>query len=102
MGLRVFWTETARNQLEDIFDYYQNKAGTAVAKKLVKQIIDRTIQLENNPQSGQKESYLTDRKFEYRFLVQGNYKIIYRIDGSYIRIAMVFDSRQNPDKLKSI
>lgn len=102
MVLKVFWTETARLQLEDIFDYYNSRVGLQMAKKIVKQIIDRTIQLEKNPRSGQKEPYLDDRKFEYRYLVQGNYKIIYRIEGNYIRIAMVFDSRQNPEKLQSI
>ena len=45
MELRVFWTDTARFQLEDIFDYYKNAASLKVARKLVKQIIDRTIQL---------------------------------------------------------
>lgn len=100
MELRVFWTETARLQLEDIFEYYNSRAGLSTARNLVKQIIDRTIQLERNPHSGQIEPLLSDRKFEYRYLVQGNYKIIYRIEGNYIRIAMVFDTRQNPEKLK--
>jgi toxin ParE1/3/4 len=45
---------------------------------------------------------LSERKFEYRYLVQGNYKIIYRIEGNYIRIAVVFDTRQNPEKLKNM
>jgi len=43
MELRVFWTDTARFQLEDIFNYYKDKANIRVARKLVKQIIDRTI-----------------------------------------------------------
>jgi toxin ParE1/3/4 len=102
MELRVFWTQTARLQLEDIFDFYNNRAGLSTAKKIVKQIVGRTIQLEDNPLSGPKEPLLSERKFEYRYLVQGNYKIIYRIEGDYIRIAMVFDTRQNPEKMKNI
>ena len=50
MELRVFWTNTAIFQLEDIFDYY---------------------------------------------------KIIYWIEDNYIKIATVFDSRQNPEKMKN-
>ena len=102
MELRVFWTDTARFQLEDIFDYYKNAASLKVARKLVKQIIDRTIQLEQKPISGPKEPLLTDRKFEYRYLVEGNYKIIYWIENNYIKIATVFDCRQNPEKMKNI
>ena len=52
MELRVFWTDTARFQLEDIFLYYKDKANLRVTRKLVKGIIDRTIQLEKNPNSG--------------------------------------------------
>ena len=80
MELRVFWTDTARFQLEEIFIYYKDRASVAVAQKIVKRIIDRTLQLERNPQSAPKEPLLSDRKFEYRFLVEGNYKIIYSID----------------------
>jgi toxin ParE1/3/4 len=102
MELRVFWTNTARFQLEDIFNYYKFKASIRVARKLVKQIIERTIQLEKNPESGPKEPLLTDRKFEYRYLVEGNYKIIYWIEDNYIKVATVFDCRQNPEKIKNL
>ena len=102
MELKVFWTNTARFQLEDIFNYYKFKASIRVARKLVKQIIERTIQLEKNPESGPKEPLLTDRKFEYRYLVEGNYKIIYWIEDNYIKVATVFDCRQNPEKIKNL
>ena len=102
MELRVFWTDTARFQLEDIFNYYKDTASLKVARKLVKQIIERTIQLEKNPNSGSKEPLLSDRKFEYRYLVEGNYKIIYWKKDKYIKIATVFDCRQSPEKIKKI
>lgn len=102
MGLRVFWTDTAKYQLEDIFDYYKLKASIKVAKKLVGEIVDKTLTLEKNPTVGQKEELLTKRKNEYRYLVEGNYKIIYWIEENYVKIASVFDCRQNPKKIKSI
>ena len=102
MELRVFWTDTARFQLEDLFNYYKDKASLKVARKLVKQIIDRTIQLEKNPNSGPKEPLLSDRKSQYRYIVEGNYKIIYCKQDNYIKIATVFDCRQNPEKMKNI
>ena len=96
MELRTFWTDTARYQLEDIFDYYKNKANIRIARKLVKRIIERTIQLEQIPNSGAKEPLLSNRKFEYRYLVEDNYKIVYWKEDNYLKIAAVFDSRQNP------
>jgi toxin ParE1/3/4 len=93
MELRVFWTETALNQLKDIFYYYKVTTSQKVAKDIVNKLVNRIIQLERNPGSGQKEPLLADRKFEYRYLVQGNYKIIYWIEDNYVKIATVFDSR---------
>jgi plasmid stabilization system protein ParE len=102
MEVRVFWTDTARFQLEEIFDYYKEKASIKIARKLVTLIIDKTLQLEKNPHSGPKEPLLSGRKFEYRYLVEGNYKIIYWIEENYIKIATVFDCRQNPEKMKVV
>ncbi len=32
MEIKVFWTETALNNLEDIFEYYKYKASVKIAK----------------------------------------------------------------------
>jgi hypothetical protein len=69
---------------------------------MVNQIIERTIQLEKNPNSGTKEPLLSERKFEYRYLVEGNCKIIYWKQDNCIKIATVFDCRLNPKIMKDI
>jgi len=38
--------------------------------------------------------------WHYRRLVEGHYKIIYRIEDEYIYITDIFDSCQDPDKMK--
>lgn len=48
MDIKVFWTDTARFQLEDIFDYYKTKANLKTAKK----IVDKSLTLEKNPKIG--------------------------------------------------
>jgi len=101
MELKVYWTDTARFHLEDIYNYYKDKAGLKIASELVSQIIDRTLQLEKSPDSGPKEPLLSDRKLQYRYLIEGNYKIIYWKEDHFIKIATVFDCRQNPEKIKS-
>lgn len=52
----------------------------------------------------QIEDLLIDRKDGYRYIVCGNYKIIYSVDIELklIKIADVFDTRQNPIKIKRI
>jgi len=57
--------------------------------------------LETNPQIGPKEPLLGDYEFEYRFLVKKNYKIIYRLDNNIVRVISVFDTRQNPSKIRN-
>jgi len=73
----------------------------SIARKIVKQIVNKTIQLEKTPRIGQKEPLLESRKIEYRYLVIDNYKVIYWIDNNFVKIATVFDTRQNPTKLKN-
>ena len=99
MEVKVFWTEFAINQLEQIFDYFKYTASIKVSKKIISGIIDSTVLLEKNPCIGTREPLLENRKKEYRFIVKGNYKIIYFVEGNFVKISSVFDCRQNPIKI---
>ncbi len=103
MELTVFWTEFAKDKLDDIFEYYKLKSKSAkVAKKVVDSIVDQTIGLEKQPNIGQKEELLSDRPQGFRYLVFKSYKIIYWINEpkNRIDITHVFDTRQNPSKIR--
>ena len=104
MSLTVYWTRFAENIIEDIYEYYELKAGVSVALKLVNGIIDRTIGLEKNPYIGPKEKLLEKREQEFRYLVHKSYKIIYWVNSNKkrIEIANVFDTRRNPEKMDEI
>lgn len=101
MGLEIFWSQFAEDKLMDIFQYYKFKAGIKIAKKIVNEIVDKTLILDQNPKIGQIEDLLLERKQEFRYLISSNYKIIYYINSetNKIIIANVFDTRQNPVKL---
>jgi toxin ParE1/3/4 len=62
MELKVLWTATASEQLEDIFDYYKITANLTVARKLVKGIVRKTTSLSRYPKIGQREPLLADRQ----------------------------------------
>ncbi len=103
MKYAIIWSAFAESQLDEIFEYYvENARSYNVAKKLVTKIITETDILAGNPHIGQIEELLPDREEDYRYLVCGNYKIIYTIDNAThrIKIADVFDTRQNPSKIK--
>jgi len=80
MGLEIFWSEFAKLKLEEIYQYYRLKVSKKVAKKIVNGIVDKTIDLDKNPEIGQIESSLKDKVREFRYLVYSNYKIIYYIN----------------------
>ena len=103
MELTVFWTEFAKDKLDDIFEYYKHRSKSVnVARKLVDSIIDYTIRLEKQPYIGQKEELLSERPQGFRYLVFKSHKIIYWINEpkNRIDIAHVFDTRQDPFKIR--
>jgi len=93
-------TDTAIEELRAIYDYFYFKVGKPVADKISNAIVDKTLLLEQTPRIGQKEELLASMNKEIRYLIEGNYKIVYWIDENLVSIATVFDCRQNPKKLK--
>lgn len=101
MSLKIIWSEVAESELDDIYQYYEKTASLKVAKKFVNAIINEPNKLIKTPEIGQIEPFLKHRGTEYQYLVFKNYKLIYSIDHKkgFIKIADVFDTRQNPIKL---
>ncbi|MDO9260611.1 MAG: type II toxin-antitoxin system RelE/ParE family toxin [Flavobacteriaceae bacterium] len=102
MKLEVVWSDFAESQLDKIFEYYKENASFRVPKNLVQKIIAEPIKLIDSPHIGQIEDLLTNRKEVYRYLICKNYKIIYSLDekNNLIKIADIFDTRQNPVKIE--
>ncbi len=51
MDLEVDWSQFAENKLRNIFFYYKTKAGIKIARKIVNEIVDKTIALNQIPKS---------------------------------------------------
>jgi plasmid stabilization system protein ParE len=98
----VIWSEFSENQLDAIYKYYCEKASSAVAEKLVTQLILAPNQLLKSQFIGQVEEQLIDLETDYRYLVFKSYKLIYSVNvqKKQVKIADVFDTRQNPVKMK--
>jgi plasmid stabilization system protein ParE len=102
MALKIYWTNFAKKELQNIFEYYKEKASLRVATNLTENIVKQTLNLSDQPKIGTKELSLKEREQEFRYLVYKNYKIIYwnNKEKNRIDISDVFDTRQNPIKLK--
>jgi len=101
MEVVIYWTDFAKQELQEIFDYYIENASLRVAQNLVEGIIEESLRLVKQPEIGQEEDLLTDFDYAYRYLIYKNYKIIYMIDfnRNVVEIHDVFDTRQNPIKI---
>jgi plasmid stabilization system protein ParE len=97
---QIIWTNFAISELKNIYLYYRMVASDKVADKIRKSVFDSTRPLIKDPLIGAIEENLTDLKQGHRYLVEGNYKIIYKVFQNNIYITDIFDCRQNPKKMK--
>ena len=96
----IIWTASAKTELRKIYQYYKDKASIALAQKIKNNILFSPEILKTHPLAGQEEESLKALQEGHRYLVEGNYKIIYKVVEKKIFLTDVFDSRQNPAKLK--
>jgi len=99
--MKVIWRSRALTDLEDILDYVANRESITVAKKLIKQIIDKASNLAISPEKYQKET-LIETERNIRRAVVHSYKIYYEIIESEIVLLHIFHTSQSPNKLESL
>ena len=96
----VVWSTEALVDIETIFDFLSEQSTTA-AGSVVEKILARAHQLSNFPESGAVYPGMVGSDRQYRFLIEGNYKIIYSHSAlnRIVYVEVVFDTRRNPDEL---
>ncbi len=97
--MKVEFTDFAKAQLQNIYDYYSSVASDEIAAKIIDRILDETEHLERHPNLGSKEILLAELKKNHRYIVCGNYKIIFYANPKVIFVTDIFDCRQNPEKM---
>jgi toxin ParE1/3/4 len=99
--MKVIWSDFASESLKDIYDYYKEVASESIARKIKEKIFLATRQLINHPESGQTEETLLQLEEGHRYLVNNNYKIVYKKVKEGVLINDVFDTRQDPIKISN-
>ena len=100
--MKIEWSDDAIEDLQNIHDFIANYS-TQRAGRIVDRIFERITILESGfVRIGQIEELLADIPFEYRYLIEDYYKIIYRIVKGKVEIVKIFDVRQNPEKLTNL
>ena len=94
--MKIIWSDFASEMLSEIYQYYKVKASTAIARKIKIEIFTATQQLKRHPGLGPIEINLEKINEGHRYLVQGNYKIIYKEVPEGVLITDIFDTRKDP------
>jgi len=100
MEMSIVWTDKAKFHLKLIHSFYLETVSFKVAETIVNGLIEKVTNLIFNPKMGGIEPSLRHYPEGYRFLVNGNYKIIYWIDHQDVIISVIVDCRRNPESLK--
>ena len=96
--LKIFWTETAINQRNLVFKYWNTRnKSTSYSKKLNNSIIERTEVLKSNPYLGRITEFKNTRRLPLK-----HYSILYQKYNYKIIITGFWDNRQNPKKLLNL
>ncbi|MEQ8424578.1 MAG: type II toxin-antitoxin system RelE/ParE family toxin [Cyclobacteriaceae bacterium] len=97
--MKLVYTDQAIISLQQCLDFLPSETSPKTIKEIRDRILDKADKLLNNPHLGQIEEYLEHLGKSHRRVIEGSYKIIYRIEGEIIYITDIFDSRQNPAKM---
>jgi toxin ParE1/3/4 len=95
--MKVLITDFAKQQLADIYEYYKLEGYGNFGRKVRKDVINKALSLREFPNMGSIEAHLTILELGHRYIVVGNYKIIYRVAIDCIYVTDIFDTRRDPD-----
>jgi len=98
--MRVAYTEQAIRSLQEALDFIASEVTEEKLNEIRDEILDTAETLASQPYLGQEEPILEYLGLGHRRLLVEKYKIIYRISEECIYITDIFDTRQDPSKMK--
>lgn len=100
--MTVIYTDQSYESLYEATKFLTEDLGIPIEKTLEirKNLLNKAESLSSNPYKGQKEEYLEHLNKGHRRIIEGHFKIIYRVEGDEIFITEFFDTRQGPEKMK--
>jgi addiction module RelE/StbE family toxin len=94
--MNVVFLPEARHDLQEIAEYISKDLQNPIAaNNIVKKILSLSDKLVDFPDMGTSLEALDTRINNYRYLVSGNYLIIYRATNSEVQITRILYVRSN-------
>ena len=98
MVRRIIWARRAQEDRKSIFSYWNKRNKSKIYSKKLNLLFNQSVKLLSiHPQTGR----ITNKE-NIRIKVVRDYLIIYEFMDRELIILSIFDTRQNPDKLKNI
>jgi plasmid stabilization system protein ParE len=101
--MKIILSSLAKSRLKQTYEYYAENVSVNIARKITRNILDSIQLLRKNPELGKVEETPegVETYQELRCLIEGDYKIIYRILEMYntIEIITIFYTFRDPDKM---
>ena len=96
MKNNIRYSAESRRDLDDIWDYIVSELQNRVAaERVVDRILDAVERLKDFAEMGALLSSVADVGGDYRFLVNGNYMVFYRVNGRDVFIDRVLYGRRD-------
>lgn len=92
---KVIWTETAKNDLKNIYNRVLTSISAQHAKALMGMILSSTAELETKHHLGTPEKLLARESDPYKFIITAHYKIIYSIVGDDVVVEIIYHQKQD-------
>ncbi len=89
--MKLFWTETARQDLKNIKQYIAIDNPTA-AKRWIEKLRKRAKNVLHTPFSGRKVPEFS--RDDIRELIEGNYRIVYQVFSDRLVVLTVFEGHR--------
>ena len=98
MARRLIWSKEAKISRANILDYWKKRNKSKEYSKKLNSLFTKGVQqIEEYPYSGVEIANNV-----YRGKLIKDYYIIYSITVEHIAILLIWDTRQNPEKLQNI
>lgn len=100
MEKEIVWTETAQNQLEDIYFYLlEITKSNSIPEKVVETIYNSVSILKTNSEIYEWDEMKQPNSIDYRAYEIYNYRISYKITNDFIYILRIRHTSRNPKNL---
>ena len=94
--MKVEFTEPAEENLRQIYCSYPDD----IAEKIIEKILLRAETLANLANRGRIVEELRSYNQNHRYIIEGNYKIIYKQKADIVYVTDIFNMRLDPGKIR--